>query len=349
MTDLTISENDLQTYNEYIDSLEHHGILGQRWGRKNGPPYPLDANDHSAAEKKAGWRQSLEGAADKVKSAVQKHNEKVEAKKAEKAAQNEKKEQEAEEQRRAKAEADKQAIIESGDAEKIKSIANELTNQELQIAVNRMNLMRQVDMNIPTPQPVENKINSAIGKLDKAATTVSNGINAYNKIANIYNKFNDPPMPTLDGSLADRNRQKQQQEAEKAEKARKDLVEKAIRTGDPEKILMVRSMMTSKEVQDASARIINEGKLRDAANKNAEARAAELEKAQKAWAAGEYDRNVNRLNQEQLNRQMSNKEKDRAYDIFRGAADTFERRQQNTAKVLSEMAAEVDTKKRNEN
>lgn len=41
--------------------LAHHGILGMKWGRKNGPPYPLDAEDHSAAEKKAGWRKSLDG------------------------------------------------------------------------------------------------------------------------------------------------------------------------------------------------------------------------------------------------------------------------------------------------
>lgn len=32
--------------------LAHHGILGQKWGRRNGPPYPLDESDHSAAEKK---------------------------------------------------------------------------------------------------------------------------------------------------------------------------------------------------------------------------------------------------------------------------------------------------------
>lgn len=34
-------------------ALQHHGILGQKWGKRNGPPYPLDASDHSAAEKKA--------------------------------------------------------------------------------------------------------------------------------------------------------------------------------------------------------------------------------------------------------------------------------------------------------
>ena len=42
-----------------MSELYHHGILGQRWGKKNGPPYPLDANDHSASERKAGWRKSL--------------------------------------------------------------------------------------------------------------------------------------------------------------------------------------------------------------------------------------------------------------------------------------------------
>lgn len=40
--------------------LSHHGILGQKWGKRNGPPYPIDAGDHSASEKKAGWRKSLE-------------------------------------------------------------------------------------------------------------------------------------------------------------------------------------------------------------------------------------------------------------------------------------------------
>lgn len=39
--------------------LAHHGILGMKWGRKNGPPYPLSPGDHSAREKNAGWRKSL--------------------------------------------------------------------------------------------------------------------------------------------------------------------------------------------------------------------------------------------------------------------------------------------------
>ena len=37
------------TYEEY---LQHHGIAGMRWGRRNGPPYPLLRRNMSSAERK---------------------------------------------------------------------------------------------------------------------------------------------------------------------------------------------------------------------------------------------------------------------------------------------------------
>lgn len=38
----------------HSNELYHHGIKGQKWGERNGPPYPLKAGAHSAAEQKYG-------------------------------------------------------------------------------------------------------------------------------------------------------------------------------------------------------------------------------------------------------------------------------------------------------
>lgn len=40
-------------------SLKHHGIAGQRWGKRNGPPYPLEYSKHSKSERDANWQYSL--------------------------------------------------------------------------------------------------------------------------------------------------------------------------------------------------------------------------------------------------------------------------------------------------
>ena len=58
-------------------TLYHHGILGMKWGRRNGPPYPLKPGAHSQSEKEAGWKQSLGGGSPKLKRAADMSNEEL--------------------------------------------------------------------------------------------------------------------------------------------------------------------------------------------------------------------------------------------------------------------------------
>ena len=46
----------------YSQELYHHGIEGQRWGKRNGPPYPLNSSARSFAERKASKKAAKKAA-----------------------------------------------------------------------------------------------------------------------------------------------------------------------------------------------------------------------------------------------------------------------------------------------
>ena len=58
--DMTIGdENRFKKYIPKREYLAHHGIMGMHWGVRH-DHYPLNASEHTAAEKKAGWKKSLD-------------------------------------------------------------------------------------------------------------------------------------------------------------------------------------------------------------------------------------------------------------------------------------------------
>lgn len=158
--------------------LQHHGILGQKWGRRNGPPYPLAAGAHSAAEKKAGWRKSLDKDSDSSDNSKTVYGAKksgfdigsyLKAKK-------EKKRQAAVEAH----DAAKKDALESGDADKILRFRKELTNNELNDALNRArtvnNLRNETDSNrlrdvkkvMDTVRTIKDAVNLGIDSVETA-------------------------------------------------------------------------------------------------------------------------------------------------------------------------------------
>ncbi|MBO7365216.1 MAG: hypothetical protein J6U28_00775 [Bacteroidales bacterium] len=103
------------------EELYHHGVLGQSWGRRHGPPYPLDGVDKKIARAEAKRKRERERRLKKLQRA---------AKKARKL----KKKQEKQEADTLKK---KQKLVKSGDMDKIRKNADLFNNDELQYILER--------------------------------------------------------------------------------------------------------------------------------------------------------------------------------------------------------------------
>ena len=310
-----------------MNSIYHHQRLGAKWGKMNGPPYPLSPADYSAAQRKAVANGDAKVAKDAPKTSEKKSSSSTPKTEEEKEVEREAKRKKALESgdvkqiekyiksssaaelneamnkartaqqikdaiakldqnksskstteskpaldpEAEKREATRQAALNSGDLNKIKTVAGQSTYSELNEAINKANLMRSLNASIEAAKPVEptvqDRINKAMNGVKTATNWVTTGLEAYNTVARIYNSVNGDRS---DLKFIGQDNSKIRTEAEKRldnfkkdqEKRRKAAVEEAMRSGDASKLEKAAPLMTSDELKTAQAMVALRKNLR---------------------------------------------------------------------------------------
>jgi len=310
------------------DYLEHHQILGAKWGKKNGPPYPLGSGDHSSAEKKAAsaagvkvGKDSGKGSIDNVKKKkkaplteeekrlkaeearlkgdsknINKYMDKLttdELRDAQTRAQIKKS---LAEEKQSKADKDKKEAMLSGDKEKVKEYATKMSYNELVEAMNKVDLMQKLNYQPPAPTTMD-KINAAVKKVDQARDWMEKGLKAYDALAAINNTFNkDHQWPRA--QFGGNNNNNNQKNENKFENVAKKIMDNAQNN---------KAQKSNKENQQIANRELDQREKEFDFQKkmyNDQQKAAKEEKREAKAAAKEEKREAKRQEKEQKNDEL---------------------------------------------
>lgn len=189
------------------NELYHHGVQGQKWGvrryqNEDGSLTPEGRSHYGYSIREAGKKI--------IKSLKEKHASRSEQKKKNK--QKKERIKRLEKARKAKVakkahEEAKKKAIESGSAEQILKFKNELTAQQRNDVIQRLNTesnlrrLASEDRRLASEEAAsKSKWNKLIKLTDKAgqlSTAIENSSKLYNSFTKVYNTFADEPLPTI--------------------------------------------------------------------------------------------------------------------------------------------------------
>ena len=171
----------IYTEHEY---LAHHGVDKQKWGHRNGPPYPLRPEQMSQAQKKANASESW------FKRKLRESKEKKEAKKVEaKLAKQAHKEGRLSEK-------DRRDIYNKADVRTAYKHKSEMSNRDIEAILRRYEIHQQLNQKVANLDYKDKmrgaeKLEQAAKYLNAAVNVGKGAINIYNMTAAVANAFGD--------------------------------------------------------------------------------------------------------------------------------------------------------------